>query len=207
MSVASRKRLLAELKKKKYREAYAAEHVKTMVPIQNRILREQRGWSQGQLAERMKTTQSVISRLEDSNYGKLSLSSLLKLASAYDVALLVKFVPFSRLLREFEDASPQALSAKEFMEELPQLAAWADDAHETNMAPPNAMKLTLRFTSSPVGPYQQDIPPLKLPAPGESFTLPLQSSELNFPSPSPVVIQAEMRDTSLSIHKPLQEVS
>ena len=42
MSVTSKERLLAELKNKKNRDAYAAEHVKTMIPIQTRILREPR---------------------------------------------------------------------------------------------------------------------------------------------------------------------
>jgi transcriptional regulator with XRE-family HTH domain len=200
VSVASRKRLLAELKNKQYRDAYAAEHVKTMMPIQNRILREQRGWSQGQLAERRKTTQSVISRLEDPNYGKLSLSSLLKLASAYDVALLVKFVPFSRLLHEFEDTSPQALSAKEFMEELPQLAAWADETHETNIVRPEPMRTSLVLTYGSVGPHQLWDRPVKLPAPGESF-------ELNFPRPGPLVARDDTRNLSLSTPQPLQEVS
>jgi transcriptional regulator with XRE-family HTH domain len=127
MGFGSKKRLVEELKDKKFRDAYVAEHVKTSVPIQIYILREQRRWNQTQLAERAKTTQTVISRLEDHDYGRLSISSLLKLASAFDVALLIKFVPFTRLFKEFEDTSPEALSAKSFLEELPDIAAWAED--------------------------------------------------------------------------------
>jgi transcriptional regulator with XRE-family HTH domain len=128
MSVASKSRLLAKLKNKAYRAAFVIEHVKTSVPLQIHALREQFGWTQGQLAERAKTTQTVISRLEDPNYGNLSLNSLLKLASAFDIGLLVKFVPFSRLLNEFKDLSPQALFAKPFIEELPNLEAWAKES-------------------------------------------------------------------------------
>ena len=127
MSFGSKKRLVEELKNKKFRDAYVAEHVKTSVPIQIYILREQRHWNQTQLAERAKTTQTVISRLEDPDYGRLSISSLLKLAYAFDVALLVKFVPFTRLFEEFEDTSPEALSAKSFTEELAAITAWAED--------------------------------------------------------------------------------
>jgi transcriptional regulator with XRE-family HTH domain len=127
MSFSSKKRLVEELKNKKFRDAYVAEHVKTSVPIQIYILREQRYWNQTQLAERAKTTQTVISRLEDPDYGRLSISSLLKLASAFDVALLVKFVPFTRLFEEFEDTSPEALLAKSFTEELAAITAWAED--------------------------------------------------------------------------------
>src|SRR5262245_4314689 len=119
MSFGSKKRLLEELKNKKFRDAYVAEHVKTSVPIQIYLLREQRHWNQSQLAERAKTTQTVISRLEDIDYGKLSISTLLKLASAFDIALLVKFIPFTRLLEEFKDNSSEALSAKSFSQELP----------------------------------------------------------------------------------------
>src|SRR5919197_4806012 len=128
MSVVSKKRLLAKLKNKAYRVAFVVEHVKTSVPLQIHALREQFGWTQGQLAERAKTTQTVISRLEDPNYGNLSLNSLLKLAYAFDIGLLVKFVPFSRLLNEFQDLSPQALFAKPFIEELPNLEAWAKES-------------------------------------------------------------------------------
>ena len=127
MSFGSKKGLVEELQNKKFRDAYVAEHVKTSVPIQIYILREQRHWNQTQLAERAKTTQTVISRLEDPDYGRLSISSLLKLASAFDVALLVKFVPFTRLFEEFEDTSPEALSAKSFTEELAAITAWAED--------------------------------------------------------------------------------
>jgi transcriptional regulator with XRE-family HTH domain len=141
MSFGSKKSLLEELKNKKFRDAYAAEHVKTSVPIQIYLLREQRHWNQSQLAERAKTTQTVISRLEDLDYGKLSISTLLKLASAFDIALLVKFVPFTRLLKEFKDNSPEALSAKSFSEELLDIAAWAEEEGQEESAEAQATPL------------------------------------------------------------------
>ena len=141
MSFGSKKGLVEELQNKKFRDAYVAEHVKTSVPIQIYILREQRHWNQTQLAERAKTTQTVISRLEDPDYGRLSISSLLKLASAFDVALLVKFVPFTRLFEEFEDTSPEALSAKSFSEELPDMVAWAEEEEQEESAAARATSL------------------------------------------------------------------
>ena len=133
MSVISEERLLAKLEKKPYRDAYVSEHVKTSVPVQIYHLREQRGWTQAMLAQRAKTTQTVISRLEDPNYGNLSLNSLLKIASAFDIGLLVKFVPFSRLLAEFHNLSPQAVSAQSFGKELPTLKGAVTQAdHATN---------------------------------------------------------------------------
>jgi hypothetical protein len=59
--------------------------------------------------------------LEDPNYGNLTLNSLLKIAAAFDIGLLVKFVPFSRLLLEFQDLSPKTLSVQSFIEELSRL--------------------------------------------------------------------------------------
>ena len=46
----------------------------------------------------MGMTQNAISRLESSSYGKSTITTLKRLASAYDVALVVRFVPFSQLV-------------------------------------------------------------------------------------------------------------
>jgi transcriptional regulator with XRE-family HTH domain len=128
MSAVSKGKLISKLENNKaYREAYVCEHIKTSVPIQIRHLREERTLTQAQLAAMAKTTQTVISRLEDPNYGNLTLNSLLKIAAALDIALLVKFAPFSRMLLEFQDLSPTALSVKAFTDELSLLKAWAED--------------------------------------------------------------------------------
>ncbi|MFZ2445468.1 MAG: helix-turn-helix transcriptional regulator [Syntrophobacteraceae bacterium] len=122
-------RLFNKLKNKKYRAAYAAGHTKTIVPFQIRTLREQRGWSQTKLAQLAKTTQAAISRLEDPDYGNISISTLLKLAACFDNALLVKFVPFSKFLSEYADKSAEALTSKTFEEELDTIQAWAENAY------------------------------------------------------------------------------
>lgn len=123
MSVTSRLKLLAKLGNKEYRDAYVEEKVATSLPFQIRALREQPGreWSQAELGERAGMRQNAISRLEDAESGTPSITTLLRLARAFDVALLVKFVPFSKLLSEFADSSSEALSALSFEQELPQL--------------------------------------------------------------------------------------
>lgn len=125
MSVTSKPRLLRKLQNKAYRDAYVDERVKTLVPIQVSTLRIKAEKTQGQLAKLANTKQSAISRLEDPNYGNLSINTLLNIAHALDVALLIKFVPFSRILKEFEDLSPEALSVKNFEEEEKELESWA----------------------------------------------------------------------------------
>jgi transcriptional regulator with XRE-family HTH domain len=119
VSFVSRNSLTAKLlANKKYRDAYVLEHVKNSIPNQIRALREEREWKQSELGEKAGKQQHGIARLEDPRIGhKLSIKTLLELASAFDVALLVKFVPFSRLLKEYEDVSPEALSAKSITDE------------------------------------------------------------------------------------------
>lgn len=127
MSVISRTNLLQKLKSKSYRDGYVAERVRVGIPFQIRALREAHGWTQGKLGEETGMKANVVSRLEDPEYGRLNLGTLLRLASAFDAALLVKFVPFSKLLREFEDVSPRALSSEDFREDLPALEDWASE--------------------------------------------------------------------------------
>jgi transcriptional regulator with XRE-family HTH domain len=90
---------------KKYREEYAIAMLKRMIPYQVRAIRKKRGWSQGQLAEAANVTQGVISRVEDPNYGNLTLTTIGRIAAGYDLAAIVKLVPFSELLRYSEKAS------------------------------------------------------------------------------------------------------
>lgn len=121
MSVISKIKQLFKLKRKSYRDAYVEEHVKTSLPFQIRALREQREWSQADLGEKTGMRQNAISRLEKPDYGSLSVNTLIRLASAFDVALLIKFVPFRKLLDEFSDLSTEALEVASFDDELPQL--------------------------------------------------------------------------------------
>jgi hypothetical protein len=64
------------------------------------------------------TSQSAISRLEDPEYGGYSLPMLLKVAHAFDCALLVKLIPFSTLARESVSLSPDELFAPSYEAEI-----------------------------------------------------------------------------------------
>ena len=55
--------------------------------------RTQAGLSQRKLAQMIDTTQSVISRLEDSNYEGHSLSMLSRIAEAMEYEVKVDFIP------------------------------------------------------------------------------------------------------------------
>jgi transcriptional regulator with XRE-family HTH domain len=104
-------------KSKKYREAFAFSLFKRMVPFQIRALRKQRGWSQEQLATSATLTQGVISRAEDPDYGNLTINTIRRIAAGFDVAFIVKFVPFSELDRWFLDLTEQSVQVRSFQEE------------------------------------------------------------------------------------------
>jgi transcriptional regulator with XRE-family HTH domain len=78
-------------------------------------MRKSRNLSQEELASRVpNTTQSMIARYENPDYGKFSLSTLIAIASAFDVGLLVRFVPYSEMVERVADLSPEALDADSY---------------------------------------------------------------------------------------------
>jgi len=133
MSVVSKEKLVRKLGKREYRNAYAEESVKTSLPFQIRAIREQRNWSQEILGDKAGMKQNAVSRLESEEYGNLNVSTLLRLANAFDCGLLVKFVPFSKLLLEFEDVSPYALTVKTFPEDSGFEIGVTDSKSEENL--------------------------------------------------------------------------
>lgn len=104
------------MQNKEYRDSYVSANLKNGLAHQIRTNRELRNLSQTELAAKcgVKTKQEAISRLEDPAYGNYSINTLLKIAAALDVALLVKFVPFSKFLIETADKTPNGLYAEEF---------------------------------------------------------------------------------------------
>lgn len=94
-----------QLKEKLFREEYATAMLKRMIPYQMRAIRKKRGWSQEQLAEEAKVTQGVISRAEDPCYGNLTLTTIGRIAAGFDLAAVIRFVPFSDLMRYGENTS------------------------------------------------------------------------------------------------------
>lgn len=109
-----RRKLADRLSNRDYRHAYVAEHVRTWIAQQIRALREERGWSQGELGQRSGKPQSVISRLEDPDYGKLTIQTLLDISEAFDVALEVRFVDFPTFVQRSRDLSTEAMRVSSF---------------------------------------------------------------------------------------------
>jgi transcriptional regulator with XRE-family HTH domain len=103
-----------KLREKPYRDAFVASQLKRGLPTQIRVMLKDRGWKQSELAERSGLKQGVISRAADPDYGNLTINTILKIASGFDVAYVGRFVPFSDLARWYNDLSEDALSVPDF---------------------------------------------------------------------------------------------
>jgi transcriptional regulator with XRE-family HTH domain len=112
-----KEKLISELKDKEYRDAFVSEHIATGIPFQIKALREQREWSQREFGKKAGMHQERISVLEDPNYAKFSIATLKKLASAFNVGLVVRFVPISELVEWELNLSSESLKVLSFNDE------------------------------------------------------------------------------------------
>ena len=106
--------LREEFQNSEYRHAYADESLSTYIATQIKVLREQRQLTQKELAERAGMAQPRIAVLEDVNYSSWSISTLRRLAEAFDVRLSVKFETFSSLIPEIERLGRDTLERDSF---------------------------------------------------------------------------------------------
>ena len=80
-----------ELKDKEFKRFYEEEGRKLEIGFKIARLRERLGITQKQLAEKIKTSQTVISRLESGDYWQCSLRTLEKIALATGTRLDISF--------------------------------------------------------------------------------------------------------------------
>jgi hypothetical protein len=100
--------LAGPLGDREFRASYMAHHLRAFLADQIRALRGEA--SQKDFGELIGKPQSVVSRLEDEEYGKVTLQTLIDVATKLDIALLVRFVDFPTLLRATSDFSEQAVA-------------------------------------------------------------------------------------------------
>lgn len=99
MSVSEKEKLTHYLGDFEERHAYVDSTIRQLLAAKIKALRVARNYDQetlGILSGGMK--QSSVSRLEDPTYAKMTLKTLKRLGKAFDVALIVDFVPFSELV-------------------------------------------------------------------------------------------------------------
>ncbi len=97
-----------------YRYAYAEDFLNTYIATQIKVLRDERGMKQEDLAQAIGTKQSGISRLENVNYSNWKTETLKKVARALGVRLRISFETFGSLLGEDADFSREALKRPKF---------------------------------------------------------------------------------------------
>jgi transcriptional regulator with XRE-family HTH domain len=136
------KAMINRLKKKEFRDAFVLSHITQGLAYQIYELRTQREWTQKELAEKLGLKrQSAVARMEDPSYGKLSISTLVKLSSVFDVALSIRFQSYSKFLIEVEDVSPAALRAESFEDEMQTENDFQDIFRCSNEAPARQSKI------------------------------------------------------------------
>ena len=116
----------AKFADREYRHATAEAEIRRGIRAQVRTLRDSRRWSQTELAERIAkltgtsalTVQPNISRLESKRDGYPRIQTLLQIAEAFDVALVVRFVPFSELSEWTGTYSREAAAPEDYDSEI-----------------------------------------------------------------------------------------
>lgn len=118
-TASARVRLLSSLQDAEYRHEFVKERVRSSVALQIRALRKQRNdMTQKDLGDAIDMKQTWISKLENPEYGKMTVATLLRLAEAFDTDLEIKFRPFSRTLDELPSQRSNYFEVPSFEEEF-----------------------------------------------------------------------------------------
>jgi transcriptional regulator with XRE-family HTH domain len=125
MSLISKKGFLQRIRRgRKARAQMVSANLSEGIAFQIRATMDKRGMTQAELAQESGMSQNNLSRLASPDYGKQTISSLKRIADALDVALVVRFVPFSQYIDWLsgtphldQGISPSALAVPSFEDE------------------------------------------------------------------------------------------
>jgi transcriptional regulator with XRE-family HTH domain len=112
-----REQIWESLNDPEYRGQFVEEGINVGIAFQIRSLRNKQNLTQANLAEKIKVRQPLVSAWENPDYGRFTLGTLKELAKAFDVGLLVKFVPFSTLVNLLVDLKPESIAPPNFDQE------------------------------------------------------------------------------------------
>jgi transcriptional regulator with XRE-family HTH domain len=120
MTTANRHRQLWDsLRDPEFRKQFIDEFINVGIASQIHGIREKQNLTQARLAERLgaKQKQPSVSSWENPSYGNYTLKTLKDLAKAFDVGLLVRFVPFSTIVDWTLGVTGEVLAPPSFGEE------------------------------------------------------------------------------------------
>ena len=158
----NRKKLIARLRNRDFRRAFAEEAVDVGIPIQVREMRLTRGWSQTRLGKEAGMAQEQVSLAEKMSHGRFNVTTLKKLAAAFDCGLMIRFVSFGELLAWKEridavDVTPPPFDTDSALSEVSvseSPAAAAAEIHE-NVATAEVIDLLTFLRKGPRKPAQR----------------------------------------------------
>ncbi|HLM83429.1 MAG TPA: helix-turn-helix domain-containing protein [Terriglobales bacterium] len=136
-------KLRGEFQDEEYRHAYADECLNTMIATQIKVLREQRDMTQKSLAMKTGMLQPRLSVLEDASYSSWSISSLRRLARAFDLTLKVSFESFTSFILDFESMGRAALERVSFTDDPLFKSTKVTTSHKFRKRQPSRMELAM----------------------------------------------------------------
>lgn len=155
-----------QLADKEVRDEFVADQVRNRIALLIRALREQpdRRWSQTELGCRMGKPQNVVSRLENPDYGRLSLQTLLDVAAAFDLPLFIDLPEWDAWFGAMSKVSRECLHRNSFDE-----ATLAQRASAYTSARRDGIVVEFTPGKAPVktataGALQQSVGPITNPA-------------------------------------------
>jgi transcriptional regulator with XRE-family HTH domain len=161
-----RSQLIEKLKNWKYYEAYIRASINVNLPSQIRALRLKQEMTQKDLASEAQMKQPRISAMEKPGATRFNIETLVRLAVAFRVGLIVKFVPLSEMLAWENGFSQDSFNVVTFEEDSGILPAAEAASVNTN-----------RF--SPTGTW------CSASTPGPLLALPEASREIAMTPPPP----------------------
>ncbi len=117
-TISVRQQFLHSFRDPEYRHVFVAERVRSSVALQIRALRQAREMTQKTLGDAIGMAQTWVSKLENPDYGKLTVATLLRLAEAFDTDLEIKFRAYSRTLDSLPTQGPDYFTVPSFEEEF-----------------------------------------------------------------------------------------
>lgn len=140
------KTLVSEFDDKEYAHAYMEEFSNMAIAAQIKALREQRNWTQKQLAEFAGMKQERICALEDVDYDAWTIKVLRRIAKAFDLTVKVSFEKFSSSIIDISKITPESLKRTSREEDLKEFSCNGFGREETFWGKP-VTTATMKYLS------------------------------------------------------------